>query len=189
MGIFDNRSDDLDPALDIYDRLLRERIIFVGTEISDDLANTVVAQLLFLDDEDASKDIQLYINSPGGSVVAGLAIYDTIQHVRADVTTMCMGLAAGMAGLLLTAGTKGKRFSLSTARIMLCPLLGGADTSVDIEVQAQEILRIQSIVNNLLATHTGRSSAQIAADTERDFWLSPSEAMDYGLIDRVIDQK
>jgi ATP-dependent Clp protease, protease subunit len=186
MGIFGNRSNEDNP-LDVYTRLLRERIIFISAEIDDELANSIVAQLLYLANEDSSKDIHLYINSSGGSVTAGMAIYDTIQHIDVDTSTICTGLAGGMAGFLLASGTKGKRFSLPQARIMLCPLSGGVD-GVDLETQAREIHQIQSLINDLLAVHTGQPITTIQADTQQDFWFSPAEAVDYGLIDRVIDR-
>lgn len=174
-------------AFDIYSRLLRERIIFLGTPVDDNIANSIVAQLLFLDADDSEKDIQLYINSPGGSVTAGMAIYDTIQQIRPDVVTICFGLAASMGAFLLAAGTTGKRMSLPDSRIMIHQPLGGAQgQAVDIEIQAKEILYHKSKLNQLLAKHTGQSLAQIEADTERDFFMSAEEAKNYGLIDRVI---
>jgi ATP-dependent Clp protease, protease subunit len=186
MGIFGNRSNEDNP-LDVYTRLLRERIIFISAEIDDELTNSIVAQLLYLANEDSSKDIHLYINSAGGSVNAGMAIYDTIQHIDVDTSTICMGLAGGMAGFLLASGTKGKRFSWPQARIMLCPLSGVVD-GVDLETQAGEIHQIQSLINDLLALHTGQPVTTIQTDTQQDFWFSPAEAVDYGLIDRVIDR-
>ena len=177
-------------AFDIFSRLLRERIIFLGTPIDDTVANSIVAQLLFLDAEDSEKDIQLYINSPGGSVYAGMAIYDTIQQIRPDVVTICFGLAASMGAFLLTAGTAGKRMSLPDSRIMIHQPLGGAQgQAIDIEIQAREILYIKSNLNQLLATHTGQPLEKIEADTERDFFMSAEEAKNYGLIDQVISRQ
>ncbi|MFM9156836.1 MAG: ATP-dependent Clp endopeptidase proteolytic subunit ClpP [Dolichospermum sp.] len=177
-------------AFDIYSRLLRERIIFLGTPIDDVVANSIVAQLLFLDSEDAEKDIQLYINSPGGSVYAGMAIYDTIQQIRPDVVTICFGLAASMGAFLLTSGTAGKRMSLPDSRIMIHQPLGGAQgQAIDIEIQAREILYIKGELNQLMAKHTGQPLERIAADTERDFFMSAEEAKNYGLIDQVISRQ
>lgn len=174
-------------AFDIYSRLLRERIIFLGTPVDDQVADSIVAQLLFLDAEDPEKDIQLYINSPGGSVYAGLAIYDTMQQIRPNVVTICFGLAASMGAFLLSGGTKGKRMALPSARIMIHQPLGGAQgQAVEIEIQAREILYIKERLNTMLAEHTGQPMDRIAADTERDFFMSAQEAQDYGLIDRVI---
>ncbi len=175
-------------AFDIYSRLLRERIIFLGTGIDDQLADSLVAQLLFLEAEDPEKDIQIYINSPGGSVTAGLAIYDTMQQVSPDIVTICYGLAASMGAFLLSGGTKGKRLALPNARIMIHQPLGGAQgQAVDIEIQAKEILYLKDTLNNLLAEHTGQPLAKIAEDTDRDYFLSPPEAVEYGLIDRVVE--
>lgn len=177
-------------AFDIFSRLLRERIIFLGTPIDDTIANSIVAQLLFLDAEDSEKDIQLYINSPGGSVYAGMAIYDTIQQIRPDVVTICFGLAASMGAFLLTAGTAGKRMSLPDSRIMIHQPLGGAQgQAIDIEIQAREILYIKSKLNQLLSEHTGQPLERIEADTERDFFMSAEEAKNYGLIDQVISRQ
>jgi ATP-dependent Clp protease protease subunit len=177
-------------AFDIFSRLLRERIIFLGTPIDDNIANSIVAQLLFLDSEDSEKDIQLYINSPGGSVYAGMAIYDTIQQIRPDVVTICFGLAASMGAFLLTAGTAGKRMSLPDSRIMIHQPLGGAQgQAIDIEIQAREILYIKSKLNQLLSEHTGQPLERIEADTERDFFMSAEEAKNYGLIDQVISRQ
>lgn len=177
-------------AFDIYSRLLRERIIFLGTPIDDAVANSIVAQLLFLDAEDSEKDIQLYINSPGGSVYAGMAIYDTIQQIRPDVVTICFGLAASMGAFLLTAGTAGKRMSLPDSRIMIHQPLGGAQgQAIDIEIQAREILYVKSKLNQLLSHHTGQPLERIEADTERDFFMSAEEAKNYGLIDQVISRQ
>ena len=176
-----------DRAFDIYSRLLRERIIFLGTGIDDQVADALVAQLLFLEAEDPEKDIQIYVNSPGGSVTAGLAIYDTMQQVAPDVVTICFGLAASMGAFLLSGGTKGKRLALPNARIMIHQPLGGAQgQAVDIEIQAKEILFLKDTLNGLLAEHTGQPLEKIAEDTDRDYFLSPAEAVQYGLIDRVV---
>ncbi len=175
-------------AFDIYSRLLRERIIFLGTDVNDQVADALVAQMLFLEAEDPEKDIQVYINSPGGSVTAGLAIYDTMQQVNPDVITICYGLAASMGAFLLSGGTKGKRLALPNARIMIHQPLGGAQgQAVDIEIQAKEILFLKDTLNNLLAEHTGQPKEKIAEDTDRDHFLSPPEAVEYGLIDKVVD--
>ena len=177
-----------DRAFDIYSRLLRERIIFLGTGVDDQVADALVAQLLFLEAEDPEKDIQIYINSPGGSVTAGLAIYDTMQQVAPDIVTICYGLAASMGAFLLSGGTKGKRLALPNARIMIHQPLGGAQgQAVDIEIQAKEILFLKQTLNGLMADHTGQPLDKIAEDTDRDNFMSPSEAVDYGLIDRVVD--
>ncbi|MBG1269851.1 ATP-dependent Clp endopeptidase proteolytic subunit ClpP [Nostoc sp. WHI] len=177
-------------AFDIYSRLLRERIIFLGTPIDDAVANSIVAQLLFLDAEDSEKDIQLYVNSPGGSVYAGMAIYDTMQQIRPDVVTICFGLAASMGAFLLTAGAAGKRMSLPDSRIMIHQPLGGAQgQAIDIEIQAREILYIKAKLNQLMAHHTGQALERIEADTERDFFMSAEEAKNYGLIDQVISRQ
>jgi ATP-dependent Clp protease protease subunit len=175
-------------AFDIYSRLLRERIIFLGTGIDDQVADAMVAQLLFLEAEDPEKDIQIYINSPGGSVTSGLAIYDTMQQVAPDVVTICYGLAASMGAFLLSGGTKGKRLALPNARIMIHQPLGGAQgQAVDIEIQAKEILFLKDTLNGLMAEHTGQPLEKIAEDTDRDYFLSPAEAVQYGLIDRVVE--
>ncbi|MHC5937488.1 ATP-dependent Clp endopeptidase proteolytic subunit ClpP [Nostoc sp.] len=177
-------------AFDIYSRLLRERIIFLGTPIDDAVANSIVAQLLFLDAEDSEKDIQLYVNSPGGSVYAGMAIYDTMQQIRPDVVTICFGLAASMGAFLLTAGAAGKRMSLPDSRIMIHQPLGGAQgQAIDIEIQAREILYIKAKLNQLMSQHTGQPLERIEADTERDFFMSADEAKNYGLIDQVISRQ
>ena len=177
-----------DRAFDIYSRLLRERIIFLGTGVDDQVADTLVAQLLFLEAEDPEKDIQIYINSPGGSVTAGLAIYDTMQQVAPDIVTICYGLAASMGAFLLSGGAKGKRLALPNARIMIHQPLGGAQgQAVDIEIQAKEILFLKQTLNGLMADHTGQPLEKIAEDTDRDNFMSPAEAVDYGLIDRVVD--
>ena len=174
-------------AFDIYSRLLRERIIFLGTGINDQVSDSLVAQLLFLEAEDPDKDIQIYINSPGGSVTAGLAIYDTMQQITPDVVTICFGVAASMGAFLLSGGAKGKRLSLPNSRIMIHQPLGGAQgQAVEIEIQAKEILFLKKTLNSLLAEHTGQSLEKINQDTERDYFLSPTEAVQYGLIDKVI---
>lgn len=174
-------------AFDIYSRLLRERIIFLGTAIDDNVADSIVAQLLYLDAEDPEKDIQLYINSPGGSVYAGLAIYDTIQQIRPDVATICFGIAASMGAFLLSSGTKGKRMALPSSRIMIHQPLGGAQgQAVEIEIQAREILYIKRRLNEMLSSNTGQPYETIANDTERDFYMSAQDAKNYGLIDQVI---
>ena len=177
-------------SYDIYSRLLKERIIFIGSEITDDLANLVVAQLLFLQSEDATKDVSVYINSPGGSVTAGLAIYDTMQFLKCDVVTYCIGQAASMAAVLLAAGAKGKRHALPGARIMIHQPWGGAQgTASDIHIQAQEILRLKDYLNGILAKHTGKTVKDVAKDTDRDFFMSPQEAKEYGIVDEVIGGK
>ncbi len=174
-------------AFDIFSRLLRERIIFLGSEIDDDVANSVVAQLLLLDSENPEKDIMLYINSPGGVITAGLAIYDTMQLIKADVSTICLGDAASMGAFLLSGGTKGKRLALPNARIMIHQPLGGAKgQATDIEIEAKEILRMKSMLNELLAQHTGQKVERIKKDTERDNFMTAQEALEYGLIDRII---
>ena len=177
-------------AFDIYSRLLRERIIFLGTPVTDEVADSIVAQLLFLDAEEPEKDVQLYINSPGGSVTAGMAIYDTMQQIRPDIVTICFGLAASMGAFLLSGGAKGKRMSLPSSRIMIHQPSGGAQgQSADIEIQAREILYLKRRLNEMLASHTGQDLARIEADTERDFFMSAEEAKDYGLIDRVVTRQ
>lgn len=176
-------------AFDIYSRLLRERIIFLGTQVDDNVADSIVAQLLFLEAEDPEKDIQLYINSPGGSVTAGMALYDTMQQVAPDVVTICFGLAASMGAFLLAGGAKGKRLSLPNSRIMIHQPLGGAQgQAVDIEIQAREILYHKRTLNGLLAHHTGQPLERIEEDTERDFFMSAEEAKEYGLIDSVLSK-
>ncbi len=174
-------------SYDIYSRLLKERIVFIGSEITDDLANLVVAQLLFLQSEDATKDVSVYINSPGGSVTAGLAIYDTMQFLKCDVVTYCVGQASSMAAVLLAAGAKGKRHALPGARIMIHQPWGGTQgTASDIHIQAQEILRLKDYLNGILAKHTGKSVKEVARDTDRDFFMSAEEAAKYGLVDDVL---
>lgn len=174
-------------AYDIYSRLLKDRIVFIGGPIDDNVANVVIAQLLFLESEDPDKDIHLYINSPGGVVTAGLAIYDTMQYIKPDVSTICLGQAASMGSLLLTAGAKGKRYALPYARIMIHQPLGGAQgQSTDIQIQAKEILRLREIGNDILVSHTGQPRERVQADTERDYFMSSEQAKEYGLIDEVI---
>ena len=174
-------------SFDIFSRLVRERIIFLGTAIDDMVANLVVAQLLLLDSENPEKDIMLYINSPGGSVTAGFAIYDTMQHIRSDVSTICLGQAASMGAFLLSSGTKGKRLALPHSRVLIHQPLGGAQgQATDIEIQAAEILRIKKSLNEILASNTGQSIKKIEKDTDRDYIMTPEEALEYGMIDRVI---
>lgn len=174
-------------AYDIYSRLLKDRIIFLGSAIDDHVANLVVAQLLFLEAENPDKDIQLYINSPGGLVTAGLAIYDTMQYVKCDVATICVGQAASMGAVLLAAGAKGKRFALPNSRIMIHQPLGGAEGSAkDVEILTKELLRIKRLINEILSKHTGQDIERIEKDTDRDFFMSAQEAQEYGIIDKVI---
>lgn len=174
-------------AFDIYSRLLRERIIFIGTPIDDHVANLIVAQLLFLDSEDQKKDIKFYINSPGGSVTAGLAIYDTMQHVKPDVMTICIGQAASMAAVLLSAGAKDKRYALPNSRIMIHQIMGGIEGQAsDVEIQAKEMMRLKKKLNEILVKHTGQKLEKIEKDTDRDYFMSPNEAVKYGIIDKVI---
>jgi len=181
------KSGQGERAYDIYSRLLKERIIFLGTAIDDVVASLVIAQILFLQSDDSEKDIYLYINSPGGSVTAGLAIYDTMQYVKPDVCTICMGQAASMGSVLLTAGAKGKRFALPNARIMIHQPWGGAQgTASDIHIQAQEILRMKEELNKILSKHSGQPLARIEKDSDRDFFMSAQETQEYGLIDQVI---
>ena len=174
-------------SFDIFSRLLRERIIFLGTPIDDMVANLIVAQLLLLDSENPEKDIMLYINSPGGSVTAGLAIYDTMQHIRADVSTICLGQAASMGAFLLCSGAKGKRMALPHSRVLIHQPLGGAQgQATDIEIQAAEIIRIKKSLNEILAKNTGQSIKKIEKDTDRDYIMTPEEALEYGMIDKVV---
>jgi len=174
-------------AYDIYSRLLKDRILFIGTPIDDDVANIIIAQLLFLAAEDPVKDINMYINSPGGVVTAGLAIYDTMQYLKCPISTICIGQAASFGAILLAAGAKGKRFALPNARIMIHQPLGGAQgQATDIEIQTREIMRIKKILNELLANHTGQPLAKIEKDSDRDFYMSAPEAVEYGLVDEVI---
>jgi ATP-dependent Clp protease protease subunit len=177
-------------AYDIYSRLLKDRIIFLGTELHDDVANVIVAQLLFLESEDPEKDIHLYINSPGGSVTAGLAIYDTIQYIKSPVSTICVGLAASMAALLLAGGTKGKRIALPNAEILIHQPMGGArGQASDIEIHARNILKTRDRLNAILAYHTGQDIEKIAIDTDRDNFMTSKEALTYGLIDQVLEAR
>lgn len=179
-----------DRAFDIYSRLLRERIVFLGQQVTDEIANLVVAQLLFLEAEDPEKDIYLYINSPGGSVSAGMGMFDTMNQIRPDVCTICIGLAASMGAFLLSAGEKGKRMSLPNSRIMIHQPLGGAQgQATDIEIQAKEILYLKQKLNGHLADHTGQPLSKIEEDTERDFFMSAEESKEYGLIDQVISRR
>ncbi len=203
MKKFTNSSDQLIPmviekapqgferAYDIYSRLLKERIIFLAGVIDDNLANSVIAQLLFLEFEDPKKDITLYVNSPGGAVDATLAIYDTMQYVKPDISTICVGIAASGAALILTAGTKGKRFSLPNSEMLIHQVMGeaGPGQATEIEISAKHILRIKERLNKILAKHTGKPIAQIEKDTDRDFWLTAEEAVKYGLIDDIIKTK
>jgi ATP-dependent Clp protease protease subunit len=176
--------------ISIYERLFRERIIFLAEEVDDGIANAIVAYMLYLDSDDQSKPIYLYINSPGGSVTAGMAIYDTMQHIKSEVVTICVGLAASMGAFLLTAGTKGKRMALPHSRIMIHQPLGGVGRrqATDIDIEARQILRVRKELNELMAKHTGKSVEDIEKDTDRDYFLSAEEAKEYGLIDRVVEQ-
>jgi ATP-dependent Clp protease protease subunit len=174
-------------AFDIYSRLLKDRIIFLGEPIDDAVVNTVIAQLLFLDTENSSEDIKIYINSPGGAVTSAMALYDTIQHVKADVSTIVLGQAASAAAVLLAAGTKGKRFALPNSRIMIHQVMGGVEgQQKDVEIQAREMLRIKNQLNEILAKHTGQNLKKIEQDTDRDYFMTPEEAKKYGLIDKII---
>jgi len=177
-------------AYDIYSRLLKDRIIFIGTPIDDTIANLIIAQILFLQMDDSDKDINVYVNSPGGSVTAGLAIYDTMQFVKCDIATYCVGQAASMGAMLLTAGTKGKRFALPHARVMIHQPWGGAQgTASDIHIQATEILKMKKMLNEILAKHTGQPLERIEKDTDRDYFMSALESKDYGLVDEVISSR
>jgi ATP-dependent Clp protease protease subunit len=177
-------------AFDIFSRLLRDRIVFLGTPVTDDVANVIIAQMLFLESEDPDKDIHFYINSPGGLVTAGMAIYDTMQYIKPDVSTLCLGQAASMAAVLLTAGVKGKRYALPHARIMLHQPMGAFQGQAsDVEIQAREILRLREELNRILTFHTGNPLEQITRDTDRDFYMSGAEAKDYGLVDEVISSR
>jgi len=174
-------------AYDIYSRLLKDRIIFIGEQVNDSMANTIIAQMLFLESEDPDKDINIYINSPGGSVTAGLAIYDTMQYIKPAVATICMGQSTSMAALLLAAGAKGKRYSLPHARVMIHQPLGGVQgQATDIDIQAKEIMKIKDTIHQILIEHTGQPLEKICQDTERDFFMSSEEALEYGIIDKVI---
>ena len=177
-------------AYDIYSRLLKERIVFLGGPVTDAVANTVIAQLLFLDSQDPKKEIKLYINSPGGSVTAGLAVYDTMQFVKADVSTICVGMAASMAATLLAAGQKGRRFTLPNSEVLLHQVMGGAEgQAVEIEISARHIIKVKDRLNKILAKHTGQTLKQIEKDTDRDFFMSAEEAKAYGLVDEIIQPK
>ena len=177
-------------AYDIYSRLLKDRIIFLGTAMNDEIANVLIAQMLFLESEDPDKDINFYINSPGGLVTAGMAVYDTMQYIKPDVTTVCIGQAASMGAVLLTAGAKGKRYSLPSSRILIHQPMGGFQGQAsDIEIQAKEILRMKDTLNRILVRHTGKQLDQIQSDTDRDFFMSGQEAKDYGIIDHVITNR
>jgi ATP-dependent Clp protease, protease subunit len=177
-------------AYDIYSRLLKDRIIFLGTAMNDEIANLLIAQLLFLESEDPDKDINFYVNSPGGIVTAGLAVYDTMQYIKPDIATVCIGQAASMGAVLLTAGTKGKRYSLPNSRILIHQPMGGFQGQAsDIEIQAKEILRMKETLNQILVRHTGKDLSQIQNDTDRDFFMSGEEAKEYGIIDHVIKNR
>ena len=177
-------------AYDIYSRLLKDRIIFMGEQVVDDMANIIIAQMLFLESEDPDKDINVYINSPGGSITAGLAIYDTMQYIKPDIATICMGQTTSMAALLLAAGTKGKRYALPHGRVMIHQPLGGAQgQATDIDIHAREILKMRDELNDILAKHTGQDIEKIRKDTERDYFMSSKEAKEYGIIDKVISRR
>jgi ATP-dependent Clp protease protease subunit len=184
------RDGRAERAYDIYSRLLKERIIFLGQAIDDDLANLVIAQMLFLESEDPDKDINLYINTPGGLVTAGLAIYDTMQYIRPDVSSICMGQASSMGAVLLAAGAKGKRYSLPHSRILLHQPMGGFQgPATDVDIQAREILRLREELNGILVTHTGQSAEKIQKDTDRDFYMTSPQAKEYGIIDQVVVER
>jgi len=177
-------------AYDIYSRLLKDRIIFIGEQVHDGMANTIIAQMLFLESEDPDKDINLYINSPGGSVTSGLAIYDTMEYIKPDVATICMGQCSSMAAVLLAAGSKGKRYALPHSRIMIHQPMGGTQGQAsDIEIHARELLKIRNSINEILARHTGQNLERIEADSERDFFMDPESALKYGIVDKVITQR
>jgi len=181
------KSPQGERAYDIYSRLLKERIIFLGGEIDDEVANAVIAQLLFLDSQDPKKDIQLYINSPGGSVTAGMAIYDTMQYVKSDVSTICIGIAASMGAVLLSAGSRGKRYILPNSEVMLHQVMGGArGQAVDIAIAAKQIIKTKDRLNQILAKHTGQEMKQIEKDADRDFFMSAEEARSYGVVDKIL---
>lgn len=174
-------------AFDIYSRLLRDRIIFLSGPMDDNVANIVMAQLLFLESENSDKDIQIYINSPGGSVSAGMAIYDTMNHIKPKISTICMGMAASMGAFILAGGEKGKRFSLPNARIMLHQVMGGTEgQATDIEIEAKEIIRIKKLMNEILSKNTGQTLSKVEKDTDRNFWMSPVDAKNYGIVDKVL---
>lgn len=177
-------------AYDIFSRLLKERIIFIGGPIDDTMANLVVAQLIYLESEDPDKDISVYINSPGGVIYSGLAIYDAMQYVKPEVSTICVGFAASMAALLLSAGAKGKRYALPNSRVMIHQPLGGAEgQAADIEIQAREILRLREVTNGIIARHTGKAIERVAQDVDRNYWMSAEEAKAYGIVDEIIDKR
>ena len=177
-------------AYDIYSRLLKERIVFLGTPVNDEIASLIIAQILFLEAEDPDKDITFYINSPGGTVTAGLAVYDTMNYVRCDIATLCMGQAASMGALLLAAGTNGKRYALPNSRILIHQPMGGFQgQATDIDIHAQEILRMREDLNRILANHTGQNIKKITKDTDRDYFMSAQEAVEYGIIDRVLEKR
>ncbi|MCF8024173.1 MAG: ATP-dependent Clp endopeptidase proteolytic subunit ClpP [Desulfobacteraceae bacterium] len=177
-------------AYDIYSRLLKDRIVFLGTPVSDEIANLLIAQLLFLESEDPDKDINFYINSPGGSVTAGLAVYDTMQYIKPDIATVCIGQASSMGALLLAAGAQGKRYCLPNSRILIHQPLGGVQgQAADIKIQAEEIIRLRARLNNILAHHTGQELSRIETDTDRDFFMSGTEASEYGIVDHVITNR
>jgi len=177
-------------AYDIYSKLLKERIVFLGTAIDDNVANIIIAQLLYLESEDPSKDIYLYINSPGGHITSGLAIYDTMQYVKSPIVTMCVGQAASMGAVLLTGGAKGKRFSLPHSRILIHQPLGGVQgQATDINIQAKEILRMRDEINTIFTEHTGQPIEKISLDTERDFYMNPEQAKEYGIIDEIVEKR
>ena len=177
-------------AYDIYSRLLKDRIVFLGGQVSDVMANSIIAQLLFLTNEDPKKEIKLYINSPGGSVTAGMAIYDTMQHVKPDIATICIGMAASMAAVLLAAGAKGRRFALPNSELLLHQVMGGAEGQArEVEITARQLLKIKDRINQILAKHTGQPITKIEKDTDRDFYLTSSEAKEYGIVDEVIKGK
>jgi len=184
------QSERGERSYDIYSRLLKERIVFVGTSIGDDIANSIIAQLLFLDGEDPAKEISVYVNSPGGVVTSGLAIYDTMQYVKAPISTICVGQAASMAAVLLAAGTKGKRYALPNSRILIHQPMGGAEGQAsDIDIQAKEIIKIRQRLNNILVKHTGQNIKKIVKDTDRDYFMTAQEAKEYGIVDEVIESK
>lgn len=176
-------------AYDIYSRLLKERIVFLGTPINDQVANAVIAQLLFLDSQDSKNDVKLYINSPGGSVTSALAIYDTMQYIKSNVSTICIGMAASAAALLLASGKKGKRFALPNSEVMIHQVMGGVEgQATDIDIHAKHILKVKDRLNRILAKHTGKNISQVEKDAERDYFMSAEEARDYGLIDKIIEK-
>jgi ATP-dependent Clp protease, protease subunit len=184
------QSDRGERAYDIYSRLLKERIVFVGTPIDDEVANVIIAQLLFLDGEDSGKEISVYINSPGGVVSAGMAIYDTMQYIKSPVTTICVGQAASMAAVLLSAGHKGKRFALPNARVLIHQPMGGVEGQAsDIDIHAREILKLRDRLNKILVKHTGQTLKKIEKDTDRDYYMSAEEAKEYGIVDEIVETK